>query len=92
MYSPWGSVQTQKTLAEGIVSVTTASHGGILLSDKRVAEFRKKFPKAQLWAGEGAFEEDCDWSLVALCWPELFTPEHVEIAQRTAKTYHPEIY
>ncbi len=36
--SPWGAVQQSEVIAEGIVRVQTASHGGILLSAERYAQ------------------------------------------------------
>lgn len=32
MYSPWGNIQTCKILTPGVFEVTTASHGGIMVS------------------------------------------------------------
>ena len=37
MHTPWGSSQHQRVLAEGITSVSTASHGGVHLDRKRNA-------------------------------------------------------
>lgn len=61
--SPWGRVQHSKQLADGIWSVTTESHGGIYLSDMRLAELTKilgyEFPT--FCGSPNWFEEDCDW-------------------------------
>jgi hypothetical protein len=61
--SPWGQVQHSKQLAEGIWSVSTESHGGIWLSDERLAELTEilgyQYPT---FSGDSHwFEEDCDW-------------------------------
>ena len=57
--TPWGTAQDSNVLADGIVSYSTAGHGGIWLSAARVR---------QLPAGIDNFlhdlrwwEEDCDW-------------------------------
>jgi hypothetical protein len=56
--SPWGTVQDTTVLAEGICSVTTASHGGIKLSAARQALMPED------WRCDGGwYEEDCDWCL-----------------------------
>ena len=31
-YSPWGLIQTRKTLCPGFFDVSTASHGGIMVA------------------------------------------------------------
>jgi hypothetical protein len=41
-------------------------------------------PSCKTWAGGNWFEEDSDWHLVALAFPEAFEPKHVEAAHRTA--------
>ena len=57
--SPWGSVQHSDELAEGIVQVHTASHGGIKLSDERLAQM----PTDQR-TSDGWYEEDCEAAFV----------------------------
>lgn len=56
--SPWGAVQDTTVLADGICSVTTASHGGVKLDTKRQAEMPEGWRKPGGW-----YEEDCDWCL-----------------------------
>ena len=36
-YSPWGLIQTRKTLSPGFFDVSTASHGGIMVAREFVA-------------------------------------------------------
>ena len=36
-YSPWGLIQTRKTLCPGFFDVSTASHGGIMVAREFVA-------------------------------------------------------
>ena len=38
------------------------------------------------------FEEDCDWSVVALAFPQFFKPEDIDAALATLKGYRPEVY
>ena len=58
-YSPWGQVDYQRTIIEGIISVGTPSHGGIKLSAKRQAQMPD-----YMRSDDGWYEEDCDWALV----------------------------
>lgn len=59
-HTPWGPTQDTVTLAEGIVSYETASHGGIWLSKERQRELglHRNFLQTQTW-----WEEDCDWAI-----------------------------
>ena len=64
--SPWGMVQTQKDLAPGITSVTTASHGGIYVAPELLA----KMPiKSTAYSQGGWFKEGCDPARVAVAIP-----------------------
>lgn len=69
---PWGPVQYWYNIAEGIIQVCTASHGGILLSPERWHEFGGVLRDFAPWAGVQCLEEDCDMNAAALVWPDLF--------------------
>ena len=63
--TPWGVAQTIEPIAEGIVFVTTPSHGGLWLSPERVAALPEGYqpftcPETRQWA-----EEDIDAPMVA---------------------------
>lgn len=82
--TPWGWSQTEREIAPGILKVTTASHGGIQLDATRSKEFRKKLPTAQLFCGGSTwFEEDCDWALIVVAFPQYFLPEQVAAAKKS---------
>ena len=81
--SPWGRVDCATHVADGIWSVSTASHGGYHLSPSRMREFRQKFPAFTTWAGGPWFEEDCDWAAVCLAFPEYFPADARIQATRT---------
>lgn len=62
MSTPWGAIQQYNRLAEGVYVVHTAGHGGIWLSDARIAELPDEydpFTGTRRWA-----EEDEDAALV----------------------------
>jgi hypothetical protein len=84
--TPWGIAQTQEPIADGILRVTTAGHGGILLSTERAHELAVLFPEFVSFTGPRALEEDCDWAMAPLTWPEYFTDRDVYYAVRTVET------
>ena len=63
--TPWGEVDFQTILADGIISVSTPSHGGIVLSDYRQKQIIKKGvkPKSNFLKSDKYWEEDCDWAI-----------------------------
>ena len=74
-HTPWGDIHDQREHAPGIVNVSTAGHGGFWLSAERLAEFRAVFPDFDPYAGEPWFEEDEDWAVVVLAFPDMFDDE-----------------
>lgn len=82
--SPWGQVQHSKCLADGIWSVSTASHGGIWLSEDRLRELDEIMPEAYpTFVGDARwFEEDCDWCIPVIA----FHLEHFEAACRQLRS------
>lgn len=83
-FSPWGTIQIQRPIAEGLIMVSTASHGGLFMSPERVAEFRVCLPVFRSFSGSAHWlEEDCDCLAAALIWPELFGREMARSAVRT---------
>jgi hypothetical protein len=88
-HSPWGIVQDEETIADGIVYVSTASHGGIWVSPEllgRVQEAMRDY--AAYWSGSSQwFEEDCAAQCVVVSFPEHFPAEQVERAQAIVDRY-----
>jgi len=87
--SPWGIVQDEETIADGIVYVSTASHGGIWVSPEllgRVQEAMRDY--AAYWSGSSQwFEEDCAAQCVVVSFPEYFSADQVERAQAIVNRY-----
>ena len=88
--SPWGKVQDQREIADGITKVSTASHGGLLLSPERYAKMPASM-KATAYSGEGWYEEEADWALVATVFPEAFTVQQQAFAASIMSRYFPDI-
>ncbi len=63
--SPWGPIEDSDEIAPGIVSVTTSSHGGLMLSPERQAAM-----PVHLRLDQAGYEEDGECNLVALAFPE----------------------
>lgn len=90
--TPWGAAQTVRNLAPGVVHVTTASHGGFLVTDEVLAKWPVGLRELEPFAGHGAYEEDCDWSIVALAMPELFPdPGDRAFAVNTLLIFHKDV-
>lgn len=53
--SPWGQIQTVHDVLYGIVFVTTARHGGFLLSPERLNQMPEHMRSRDGW-----YEEDCE--------------------------------
>lgn len=87
--SPWGAVQDSEVIADGIVYVSTASHGGIWVSADRLPRIQKVFQDyAEYWSGSCQwFEEDCAAQCVVVSFPEYFGPDQVESAWATVRRY-----
>lgn len=96
MLTPWGPSQQMDTYAPGIISVSTASHGGIYLSKERAA----KIPaNVKPWTGDRQWwEEDCDWCIPYIIFADEIKnspaayrfQENLERARQIATRYHPE--
>lgn len=104
-YSPWGEVQHCETLCAGAYQVSTASHGGIMVSMEIVNDVLS--PEARKCGfqegGYLCFEEDCD---AAVALRELmdkglfkapvndhFKPgEYSQVIDRSLRSWHPEYW
>lgn len=88
--TPWGMAQRKTEYADGITFYSTSSHGGFKVSAKRFAEMPERIRAVGTFAGDpGWFEEDCDWALVAVAFPQYFSGyEHFQ-AVKTLENYQP---
>lgn len=86
-HSPWGRIDNARRLADGIVCVGTASHGGIYLSPSLNVAMPDVFRCESGW-----YEEDCEWALVALIYPDAFSEKAQASAHETIKNWFPDAY
>ncbi|AQS65470.1 MULTISPECIES: DUF7007 domain-containing protein [Rhizobium/Agrobacterium group] len=82
--TPWGLSQLATIYAEGIVSHMTAGHGGFHLSAERNARVLPMLRKSLPW-----YEEDAEWAIVALTFPDLFTSYERKCADETIRNSWP---
>jgi len=73
--TPWGAADRVETLCNGIVSVSTPSHGGFFVPPRlnRAIPARWRAASFKRLGETGWYEEDCDWAMVALTFPKPFT-------------------
>jgi len=88
-HSPWGEVQhaEQYNADATIVSVSTASHGGIWVAPELNANIHYTIRNNDGW-----YEEDCEWSIVALTFPQIFTGFERDIAEGALRDYYPDTW
>ena len=85
--TPWGGSQMAVIYAEGVVAHSTAGHGGIHLSPDRNAKVNPLLRKDAPW-----YEEDCEWAIVAISFPELFTGYERSTAEKTIRNTRPDAW
>ena len=91
--SPWGPIQTAEQLHPGIWHVTTANHGGFLLSDERQASMPPSLKR-----DDSIYEEDIDYALVMLAFADEFAAKGptdtlmVRNAHDTVRNWYPDRY
>jgi hypothetical protein len=85
--TPWGPAQDRKSYGRGIVFYSTAGHGGFHVCPTLDASM-----PPHLRRDDGWYEEDCDWCLVVVAFPDRFDAEMREQADRTVCNWHPEAW
>jgi hypothetical protein len=88
LYTPWGYADQVEEVSEGILKVSTPSHGGFKLDRIR----NSQVPSALRNKG-GWYEEDCEYAKVIVSFPRVFLDESQQArACRTLKDHFPEAY
>jgi len=85
--TPWGGSQMAVVYAEGVVAHMTSGHGGFHLSTERNAKVHPLLRKDMLW-----YEEDCEWAIVAISFPDLFTAYERSMAEKTIRNTWPDAW
>ncbi|MBB3525990.1 hypothetical protein HFN88_32300 [Rhizobium laguerreae] len=85
--TPWGPSQGATVYAEGIVSHTTAGHGGFKLCNECNVKIHPMLRCAGGW-----YEEDTAWAAIALAYPNLFTGYERKCADWTIRDSWPDAW
>jgi hypothetical protein len=85
--TPWGASQGATLYADGVVCHSTAGHGGFHLSAER-----NRRVHSLLRSEGGWYEEDAEWAIVAISFPQLFTAFERRCAERTIKDSWPDAW
>jgi len=85
--TPWGISQLATIYADGIVSHATAGHGGFHLSSDRNGQVDAAIRNTGGW-----YEEDAEWAIVALTFPDLFTTHERRCAGDTVRNSWPDLW
>lgn len=83
--TPWGVSQGATLYGEGVVFHSTAGHGGFHLSPERNARVDHRLRRRNGW-----YEEDAEWAIVAMTFPDLFTGFERRSADQAVKGYWPD--
>lgn len=90
METPWGQsqvIEKASKVADDILFVSTAGHGGFFVPPERNAKIPEYMRERSGW-----YEEDEDWSVVVVSFPELFPDENVAQAKNTLRNWKPGAY
>lgn len=87
--TPWGHADTVKTVGDqGIRFVSTPSHGGIFVPDMLMAKMPEALKGSNSYSGCGQwFEEDVEWAIPVLAFPEQFPKADCKAAVETIGFY-----
>lgn len=85
--TPWGTADSVQKYAPGINFYTTPGHGGFKVAAGKNAKIHDAWRQADGW-----YEEDCDWAIVAITFPEFFAEKMVDEAHASAKHWHADAY
>ena len=104
-YSPWGEVQHQEKLCSGVFSVSTASHGGIMVHGSVAKAVLSPAARKHCFRDGSyyCFEEDCDApvairelldkGLYTAPVNDYFKPgEYERVINRSLQEYHPDYW
>ena len=85
--TPWGNADQATQYAEGIISYSTPSHGGIHVQPKDNEKIHPILQRSSGW-----YEEDCEWAAVAQAFPALFTDYEKRHADETILHWYPDAW
>lgn len=92
VHTPWGVADSVEVAGDGVVFYGTPSHGGYHVTGAALERIPPQFREASCAPGWfGWFEEDVDWAIVAVYFPEYFPPDAQDHARATLERYRPAV-
>jgi hypothetical protein len=85
--TPWGRADFATKHGRGVIEYSCPGHGGVHLSTTRNTSVHPAWRNADGW-----YEEDCEYAIVVLSFPELFPHDVVVSARSSAKDWFPHQY
>ena len=85
--TPWGAADTETVFTPDIALYLTPSHGGIKVSDT----LNGLVPQS-MRRNDGWYEEDCNWAIVVVAFPRLFSLSRLKAAVKTMQFWHGDTY
>lgn len=87
--TPWGTADNIAPVGDqGIRFVSTPSHGGIFVPDELLAKMPEALKGSNSYSGCGNwFEEDVEWAIPVLAFPEQFPARDCQAAVETIGHY-----
>lgn len=85
--TPWGPSQGKYPHCRGINYYSTAQHGGFKVSAKKNEQIPEYMRNENGW-----YECDCEWAIVAVCFPTAFNEGMRKDAPRALGDSFPELY
>lgn len=87
--TPWGRADLIEPLGSGIFKVGTPEHGGIFVPDDLIARLPDALCRQNGYSGFGNwFEEDLEWALPVIAFPELFSARLCYYAVLSIRAYN----
>jgi hypothetical protein len=90
--TPWGMPDSLVDACPGVWFVSTSSHGGYYVDDSVLDRIPEAFRKATFCRDPNFYEQDCDWAIIALFFPEAFPAGAQPVARDMLASVHPDLY
>lgn len=84
--TPWGRADQVERISDGIWCADTPSHGGVWVAPA-LFETMPDALRTNVYGGRNWFEEDCEWALVALAFPDSFAGSKLRAAIQSIAYY-----
>lgn len=87
--TPWGQADHVKPSGDnGILFVSTPSHGGLFVPDELLGRMPRALKGSNSYSrGKNWFEEDVEWAIPVIAFPEEFPAKECKAAVETIEAY-----